>query len=104
MARTALKVVLAVLGLAQAIPAFAQATGSIRSGSAPVSVPEGRSTGDAARAVMDNFAACVVKRHYAPVIKSLAFKRDTSEQYNALHRLLDAECWGGNGLDNQSSG
>jgi len=94
----------AVLALASTVPALAQ-TGSIRSNDAPATLPrEGRFTGDAARAISDKFAACVVKRHYQPVIKALQMERDTPDQYKALHRLLDPECWGGNGLENQSSG
>jgi len=84
--------------------AFAQATGSIRGDTAPISVPEGRVVGDPARAIMDKFAACVVRRHHSPVIKSLQMEREAAEQYEAIHKLLDAECWGGNGLENQSSG
>jgi hypothetical protein len=102
-----MKYPIAVLALAFTVPVLAQAgsTGSIRSDDAAATLPkEGHFTGDAARAISDKFATCVVKRHYQPVIKALQMDRDTADQYKALHRLLDAECWGGNGLESQSSG
>jgi hypothetical protein len=100
---------IAVLALALAVPASALAqgvtTGSVRSNDAPATLPwEGRFTGDAARAISDQFAACAVKRHDQPVIKALQMGRDTPEQYKALQRFLDPECWGGNGLESRSSG
>lgn len=98
-------VVAMATAMAMATPALGQASGSIRSDDAPVTLPhEGSFTGDAGRAISDKFAACVVRRHYQPVINALEMERDTAEQYKALHRLLDAECFGGNGLDSQSNG
>jgi len=98
---------IAALALTVSAPALAQggATGSIRGNDSTASLPwEGRFTGDAARAISDQFAACVVKRHSSPVIKALKMGRDTPEQYKALHVFLDPECWGGNGLESQRSG
>lgn len=104
MRKWALDLVLVGMVFAQPAPALSQAgaTGSIRGGSAPVSVPEGRTVGDGARAILDQFTTCVVKRHYSPAVKALAMERVTPGQYDALHKLLDAECWGGNGLESQT--
>jgi hypothetical protein len=75
--------------------AYGQETGSIRSGSGPISVPEGRVTGDAARAVSDNLALCIVKRHYGPVRKALAPPRNQMNDYKYLPKLMDSECFSG---------
>ncbi|MDB5677591.1 hypothetical protein [Sphingomonas bacterium] len=70
-------------------------TGSIRSNTAPIEVPEGRSTGDVARAVSDNFALCIVKRHYPQVVKMLAPPLDTAHDFKFLPKLMDGECFTG---------
>jgi hypothetical protein len=83
----------AVCGIAGA--AQSQTTGSIRRDTTPIDVPEGRSTGDVARAVSDNFALCIVKRHYLQVLKMLAPPLDAAHDYKFLPKLMDAECFTG---------
>jgi hypothetical protein len=93
------------VGLSALARAQAGTTGSVRGDDTTATLPdEGVFTGDAARAISDKFAACAVKRHGPAVIKALRMERDTPEQYKALRRFLDAECWGGNGLESQSTG
>ena len=82
--------------LTVSVPALAQVgtTGTIRGDDTTANLPwDGRFTGDAARAISDKFASCVVKRHDRPVVKALQMERDTPEQYKALHVFLDPECW-----------
>lgn len=81
--------------VATATAAQGQVTGSIRSDTTPVDVPEGRSTGDAARLVSDNFALCIVKRHYPQVIKMLAGPPDAMHDYKFLPKLMEGECFTG---------
>lgn len=76
-----------------AVAAHGQETGSIRSGSGPINVPEGRVTGDAARVVSDNLAFCIIKRHYGPVRKALAPPRNLMNDYKYLPKLMDSECF-----------
>ena len=88
-------------------PAMGQsaATGSYINTDKAVSVSEeGRITGDAARAIGDAFADCVVRRHYRPALNALNMARDSAEQYNALHRILDQECWAGSGSVRRAEG
>lgn len=103
-----MKCLIAALALVFTGPALAQAgsTGSIRSDDATPTLPYdgARVTGDKARAIGDKFAACAVKRHDSPVTKALRMERDSPAQYKALQVFLDPECWGGNGLESQTSG
>lgn len=73
----------------------AQITGSVRSGTDPIDVPEGQSRGNAARAISDTFALCVVKQHYIQVRKMLAPPRDMSRDYKDLPKLMDNDCFMG---------
>ena len=91
--------IVGVVGTAQG-----QMTGSIRRDTAPIDVPEGRSTGDIARAVSDNFALCIVKRHYLQVVKMLAPPLDAAHDYKFLPKLMDAECFTGNSAAGRSYG
>lgn len=88
--------VAAIAGIA--VAAHGQETGSIRSGSGPISVPEGKVTGDAARVVSDNLAFCIVKRHYGPVRKALAPPRNMMNDYKYLPKLMDSECFGSSSI------
>ena len=88
--------VAAIAGIA--VAAHGQETGSIRSGSGPISVPEGEVRGDAARAVSDNLAFCIVKRHYGPVRKALAPPRNMMNDYKYLPKLMDSECFGSSSI------
>ncbi|HEX4694041.1 hypothetical protein [Sphingomonas sp.] len=92
----------AIGGIAAA--ARGQMTGSIRRDTAPIDVPDGRSTGDAARAISDNFALCIVKRHYPQVLKTLAGPQDAMHDYKFLPKLMDAECFTGSASVGRSYG
>jgi hypothetical protein len=93
---------IAVSGIVGA--AQGQETGSIRGDTASVDVPEGRSTGDAARAVSDNFALCIVKRHYVQVLKTLAGPQDAAHDFKFLPKLMDGECFTGSSSVGRSGG
>lgn len=88
-----LALVAALCGMTGA--AQGQTTGSIRRDTTPIDVPEGRSTGDVARAVSDNFALCIVKRHYVQVLKMLTPPLDAAHDFKFLPKLMDAECFTG---------
>jgi hypothetical protein len=92
----------AIAGIAAA--AYGQATGSIRKDSAPIDVPDGRVTGDAARAVSDNLAFCIVKRHYLSVRKALAPPRNLMNDYKFLPKLMDNDCFSGSGTVRSGGG
>lgn len=95
MSRWLASLVMATAAMAGA--AQAQETGSMRPDSAPIDVAEGRSTGDAARAVYDNFALCIVKRHYLQVRKALAGPPNLAKDYESLPKLMDKACFFGSG-------
>jgi hypothetical protein len=87
---------LAVVATAAMTPAaHGQATGSIRRGSEPIDVPEGKFAGDVARKVSDDLALCIVKRHYIPVRKALAPPRNLMNDYKNLPKFMDNECFTG---------
>lgn len=87
---------LAVVAAAAMTPAaHGQATGSIRRGSEPINVPEGKFAGDVARKVSDDLALCIVKRHYISVRKALAPPRDLMSDYKNLPKFMDSECFTG---------
>jgi len=86
---------LALIAAMTAGAAHAQETGSMRPDTSPVGVPEGRSTGDAARAVHDDFAQCIVKRHYIQVTKTLAGPTDLAKDHTTLPKLMDKACFFG---------
>ncbi|MEO5493853.1 MAG: hypothetical protein ABIR08_07480 [Sphingomonas sp.] len=92
----------AIAGIAAG--ARGQATGSIRKDSAPIDVPEGRVTGDAARAVSDNLAFCIVKLHYVTVRKALAPPRNLMNDYKVLPKLMDNDCFSGGGAVRSGGG
>lgn len=75
--------------------AHAQETGSMRSSTTSIDVPEGSATGDAARAVYDKFALCIVKRHYMQVAKALAGPPNFDTDMQTLPKLMDKECFFG---------
>lgn len=78
------------------------ATGTLMPDSAPVGVREGRSVGDKARAVSDQFAFCIVRHHYTQVVKTLA--TDMAQQYKSLPKLMDRQCFFGRDGVRQASG
>lgn len=75
--------------------AYGQATGSIRRGSEPINVPEGKFVGDVARKVSDDLALCIVRRHYLPLRKALAPPRNLMNDYKNLPKFMDNECFTG---------
>ncbi|MEG3155025.1 hypothetical protein U1700_09035 [Sphingomonas sp. RB1R13] len=81
-------------------------TGSITNLDQPVTLSrEGRFTGDEAREIGDQFATCVLNRHYAAVGKALSMPSDSEEQYAALYKILDPECWTtGGGMRHMAGG
>ena len=53
---------------------------------------EGTSTGDIARKVMDQFAACVLDRKRKLVLQALAMPSDSAEQNKEFSYLVKTEC------------
>jgi hypothetical protein len=53
---------------------------------------EGTSTGDIARKVMDQFAACVLDRKRKLVLQALALRSDSPEQNKEFSYLVKTEC------------
>ncbi|MBX3564675.1 MAG: hypothetical protein KF730_08880 [Sphingomonas sp.] len=84
--------------------AHAQETGSMRSSTTSIDVPEGSATGDAARAVYDKFALCIVKRHYMQVSKALAGPPNFDKDMQTLPPLMDKECFFGSASVGRSVG
>ena len=84
--------------------AHGQATGSIRRGSEPIDVPEGKFVGDVARAVSDSLALCIVKRHYLPVRKALTPPRNLMSDFKNLPKFMDNECFTGGGAVRSGGG
>jgi hypothetical protein len=76
--------------LVVAAPAAAQ---SIIPREGPASVDrEGSFSGDIARKVMDQFAACVLDRRRKPVLEALALPSDSPEQNELFRYLAKTEC------------
>ena len=79
-----------LLALAMAAPLVAQ---SIIPREGPASADrEGTSTGDVARRVMDQFAACVLDRRRKLVLQALAMPSDSPEQNKEFGYLVKTEC------------
>jgi len=53
---------------------------------------EGKITGDAARRIVDKFAACMLGRHRMLVLEALALPSGSNEQNEALPKLMNSEC------------
>jgi hypothetical protein len=53
---------------------------------------EGSFSGDIARKVMDQFAACVLDRRRKPVLEALAMPSDSAEQNERFRYLAKTEC------------
>src|SRR5262245_8794476 len=53
---------------------------------------EGKFSGDVARKVMDQFAACVVDRRRKQVLEALAFPPDSPEQNEIFGELVRLDC------------
>lgn len=77
-------------------------TGTMMRDHATIGVPEGKSVGDKARTVVDQFAFCIVRHHYAQVVRTLA--TDMARQYETLPQLMDRECFFGRNGVRQSGG
>ena len=76
------------------LAAQSNVTGSIRNADRGVTLSkEGKFSGDAAREIGDQFAACVMNRHFAAANRALAMVPDSQEQYAALYKIFDQECW-----------
>lgn len=73
--------------------AFAQDTGSILNGKEPARIEkDSKVTGSEARAIIEDYATCLVKRRYNPVKKALAYASESHEQRKALISLSQKEC------------
>jgi hypothetical protein len=98
-------VILLAIGSSTSAMAQSSVTGSITNLDRPVTLSrEGRFTGDEAREIGDQFATCILNRHYAAVGKALAMPSDSEEQYAALYKILDPECWTAGGGVRQMGG
>jgi hypothetical protein len=84
------RIAVVLLALAVASPSMGQ---SIIPRPGPATAErEGISRGDSARRMMDAYAKCVLNRKRKFVLEALALSSGSTEQYEALGKLVNSEC------------